>query len=203
MFFFLATHKAVAERLTQEIRDAFPFVETIAQGPALNSLDYLHACVDECLRLAPPVPALLPREVLEGGLTAVKSKFPEGTIIGVPTYSLQRKISYFDNPLQFNPNRWLLIGKDKFPENGVTKKVMARQRKAFIPFSVGSRSCIGKNLALVEVELAIARTLWLYDIRFAPEMQLVGADADGNYSIKDHYIAENTGPILQFRKAKK
>ena len=38
-------------------------------------------------------------------------------------------------------------------------------REAFAPFSLGSRGCVGKNLAYLEMCIVLATTLWCYDIR--------------------------------------
>lgn len=39
--------------LTKEIRETFSEYEDIIQGPRLTSLPYLHACIEETLRMLP------------------------------------------------------------------------------------------------------------------------------------------------------
>ena len=37
------------------------------------------------------------------------------------------------------------------------------------PFSVGPRNCLGRNLALAEMRLILARMLWNFDIELCPK----------------------------------
>lgn len=201
-FYFLAHHPDVLTRLTETIRTTFPDVESIVGGPALYSLTYLRACVDESLRLCPPIPALLPREVLPGGMMVDGQFFPAGTILGVPTYAMHHSSDHFDKPFVYDPGRWLLRGTHGVREDeGHTQEEVAEARKAFNPFSTGPRACIGRNVALLELYVGIARTLWLYDIRLTPGTENVGVGKEGEYSVEDYFIVGKAGPILQFRPA--
>ena len=67
-------------------------------------------------------------------------------------------------------------------------------QSAFCPFSVGPRGCIGKGVAYLELSIALARVLWLYDLR------LVGGQTGGEYTVKDCFVAEKSGPVVQFRR---
>ena len=48
----------------------------------------------------------------------------------------------------------------------------ARPRATFIPFGIGPRNCIGLNLALLEVKVAVIRILHSYSIRVSPETEI-------------------------------
>ncbi|PYH89700.1 benzoate 4-monooxygenase cytochrome-like protein P450 [Aspergillus ellipticus CBS 707.79] len=196
-FYFLAHHPAILHRLTSAIRTAFPTLEDIVSGPRLTQLTYLYACVEESMRLCPPVPMDLPREVLPGGLQVGSWHFPAGTIVGVPTYSLHHSEEYFDRPFVYDPSRWLLRASEG--GEGVDTAVLRRQRKAFIPFSLGPRAFIGRDMAMLEVEVSLARALWLYDMRLAPGTEMLGVGKEGEYKIKDHFVVGKEGPVLQFR----
>lgn len=203
IFYFLVKHPDVLQRLTDTIRDAFPDVESIASGPVLNSMVFLRACIDECLRICPPVPMPLPREVLAGGIVIDGHYVPQGCTVGVPTYTLHHDEDYFDNPFEYNPNRWLVHGTHGvFDGEGRTAGQVAKARQAFAPFSVGPRACIGRSVALLELYIGVARTIWLYDIRMAPGSENVGVGRGGEYKTEDHFVVHKQGPILQFRKAK-
>ncbi|GLA35474.1 hypothetical protein AnigIFM63309_011314 [Aspergillus niger] len=202
-WFFLAHHPAIRQRLTNLIRAHFASLESIVSGPALSSgkMGYLRACIEESMRLCPPVPMDLPREVLPGGLQVLEWEFPAGTIVGVPTYSLHHSPEHFDRPYEYDPNRWMLRGTEAADEGvGVSPEVMARQRAAFVPFSLGPRACIGRNVAMLELEVSVARVLWLYDLRLAPGMEHLGVGREGEYKMKDNFIVGKEGPILEFRK---
>lgn len=61
--YYLARNPVKLEILQKEIRGAFNGVGEISGGKQLADCNYLKACADEAMRLAPPVPGLLPREV--------------------------------------------------------------------------------------------------------------------------------------------
>ncbi|KAI9651317.1 hypothetical protein NHQ30_001356 [Ciborinia camelliae] len=201
IFYFLSQHPQIRERLTAIIRSTFAGVESISHGPTLNSMVYLRACIDESLRLCPPIPMPLPREVLPGGLWVNVHYFTPGTIIGVPTYSLHHSGEHFAQPYVYNPSRWLVKGAEGTNENeGCTPEEISKAREAFVPFSLGPRACIGKSVALYELQVGVARVLWLYNIRIAPGCESIGVGRNGEYKMKDFFIVGKEGPILQFQK---
>lgn len=64
-------------KLVAEIRQTFATDEDITIE-RLQALKYLNACVEEGLRMYPPVPAGLPRVVPQGGLSLDGRFVPEG-----------------------------------------------------------------------------------------------------------------------------
>lgn len=163
-------------------------------GQALNSLKYMRACIDETLRMVPVLSNPLPREVQQGGTIVEGEYFESGTILGGSLYSLHRNDEYFAQPNTFAPERWLDPDQDK----------LAASRKAFFPFSTGPRSCVGYQFALAMMSLALARTLFVYDIRLDPASPCCskassgGACTDRQFKSYIGYQAE--GPMAQFRK---
>lgn len=201
MFYFLSHHPKVLTRLTTTIRTTFSDVESIVAGSKLNSLVYLRACLDECLRICPPVPMPLPRDVLSGGLQVDGHFFPEGTVVGVPTYTLHHTEKYFDRPFEYDPSRWLVQGADGTKDGeGRSKEEITKAREAFCPFSLGPRACIGKNVALLQIQVGVARALWLYDLKIAPGFESLGVGIKGEYLMKDNFIVGKKGPMLQFQR---
>jgi len=59
------------------------------------------------------------------------------------------------------PERWLPQAREE------TSQFFNDQREAFQPFSLGPRSCIGRNLGWAEMRLIVARLLWAFDIETA------------------------------------
>lgn len=199
IWFFLAHHPDVLARLTESIRSSFSSVEDISSGHTVMSNTYLRACMDENMRLCPPVPMLLPREILPGGMTVCGEKFDEGVTIGVPTYALHHSAQYFDRPFEYDPGRWLPKQTDALKLEGSDIVTLARQRAAFAPFSIGPRACIGRKMALLELYVGVARVLFLYDIRLQPGTENVNLGPGGEYRMKDHFIVGKEGPMIQFR----
>jgi cytochrome P450 len=180
-FFYLVRHPQVLRTLEAEILSAFSSSGSadLMTPSRLVALPYLRAVVDESLRLAPPVPSLLPREVLKGGITIDGTFVPEGTIVGVPAYAIHRNPEYFPEPDKFIPERWLAtdLDSDDFdnattssstvPGSMHTRQSISLARQAFIAFSQGSRGCIGRQLAYYELHTALAHLLYRFDIRLA------------------------------------
>jgi cytochrome P450 len=118
--------------LTQEIRSAFTSIEDM-NLESLARQKYLMACLQEGLRMYPPVPSELPRVVPAGGATICGEWIPGGTSLGVHHLSTYRNEQLFRKPYEFHPERWL--GDPEFKDD---------QLDALEPFSVGPRNCLGK-----------------------------------------------------------
>lgn len=165
----------------------------------------VRACLDEAMRMAPPVPTTLPRQVLKGGITVAGRFFPEGTDIATPSFTLHMNEDYYTQPFVYNPHRFLA-------DKAASPQEYQKAQSAFAPFSLGPRSCIGRSLAYVELTLALARTVWMYDfeyigggretrldnIKFVEE--LGGGKRPIMYSIDDHHtaFASREGPNIRF-----
>lgn len=57
---------------------------------SLSKMKYLQACIDESLRLHPPVPSGLQRMTPREGLQIGETFIPGDTIVQIPTYTLYR-----------------------------------------------------------------------------------------------------------------
>lgn len=203
MFFYLSRNKASYSKLAEEIRTCFEDGSQITAGPQLNSCRYLRACIDEALRLTPPVPGTLWREedsnnddkqpwIVDGHV------IPKGTQVAVSSYSLHHNTEYFPQPFEYVPERWLESDAES----------LKRMRSCFAPFSTGSRICIGKDLAYLEVTLVMAKTLWYFDFEVAPGLAgELGAGKEGNpgqrsrpgeFQTYDRIAASHDGPNLVF-----
>lgn len=90
--YYLLRHPAVYRRLVDEIRGAFKDALDI-QLSSIASLRYLNAVLDESMRIYPPVPAMLPRLVPEGGAMINGQYVPEG----VSTWSSNTNTQAYTN----------------------------------------------------------------------------------------------------------
>ncbi|KAI0482562.1 cytochrome P450 [Xylariaceae sp. FL0804] len=217
VLFYLSRTPTALGRLTREIRDKFPArPDQDGKGdvpcpidfssPELAGVTYVYACIDEALRLCPPIPSILPRQVDAGGMMVDGEFFPEGVVLGIPHYVMHRNEAYFDNPLEFHPERWL-DSSDSRSSASPPARPGAGQGTGFTPFGVGRYSCIGRQLAYQEISYVLARLVWSFDIRVEPGNTVgegTGAGAWGRgkrdeYQLYDHHVAEQHGPVLQFR----
>ena len=194
IFYYISHNARVYRRLKDEVRSTFESEDEIKSGPQLSKLIYLRACIDEALRMSPPAGSSLFRQVQASGATVDGLSFPEGVEVGVPIYGIHHNQEYYPAPFEYRPERWLA------GESGNTQESVDIARAAFCPFSVGTRSCVGKSMALVELTLAVAYALFTLDLRPAPETQtLKGWGFKGEFPTNDHITGHKYGPQLQFK----
>ncbi|KAI0995216.1 Cytochrome P450 monooxygenase [Podosphaera aphanis] len=144
-------------KLTALIRTTFKSEEDIKIKP-LTELEYLTAVINESFRIYPPVPIGLTRRTNPGGSVICDDVIPEMTRVSVAPIAANQNPKNWTNPDKFVPERW--YKDEKCPEIYRTDK-----RKVMQPFSFGPRNCIGKNLAMAEMRLIIARVLWNFNLQ--------------------------------------
>lgn len=113
----------------------------------LRDLAYLTAVINEGLRLSFAVSGRLPR--IDRRKSHVYSDYllPAGTVISTSLRPMHVDRTVYPSPYLFDPDRWL---EGSSPEQ---KKLMDRN---FVPFGRGSRSCIGRDLAIMTLYLMTA-----------------------------------------------
>ncbi|KAF2261280.1 benzoate 4-monooxygenase cytochrome P450 [Lojkania enalia] len=198
-FFYLSRNESAYQKLKHEVRTQFADMEAIRLGPQIRECKYLQAVINETLRMSPPGANEFPREVLLGGLRIGDEYFPPGVIIGCGFYALFHDQNVFGDPFVYRPERWI-VG------DGVSEKDVADAERAFAPFSIGTRGCPGKNLALMELSLLFARLLHGYEFRLAPGdrtgeggIEMVwGRKSHRQYQTKDAFAPIRDGPYIQF-----
>ncbi|KAF9883071.1 hypothetical protein FE257_004128 [Aspergillus nanangensis] len=120
----------------------------------VRTLPYLKACLDESLRLSPPVATGLQRKTPPEGMYINNEWIAGNTLVSLPAYIAHRDETAFPNSEEFLPERWL-----SDDAKGV--------QKYFIPFSAGSRGCIGRNITYLEQHVLIAALVRRFDFAFA------------------------------------
>ena len=202
--FYLLHNPVTLCRLQAEIWAAFADVEEIRLGERLSSCHFLRACLQEAMRRTPPVSALLPREILAGGLFVDGRYFPKGIDIGVPHYALHHNELYYPDPFLFDPDRWIVKSRPGYPEEG--DAAVARAHSAFCAFSVGRAACVGKTLAYQEMSLILARTIWLFEIRLRGRVGEGSAtlgksrERADEFQTWEGFASSHKGPMVEFKK---
>lgn len=120
---------------------------------SLSQLPYLSASITEGLRLAFGVSHRLQRISPDTELHYKQWTIPAGTPVSMTQMFIMTDPSIFPDPHTFVPERWL---PDALPEGYPDTHIA---RKFFIPFSKGTRSCVGMNLAYAELFLTIGTLL--------------------------------------------
>lgn len=96
----------------------------------LNNLNYLECVIKEAMRLYPSLP-LIGRLSDEEIITKDGLVIPKNSDIALSIFNIHRNEKCWPEPTRFDPDRFL-------PENSA-----GRHPFAFVPFSVGTRNCIG------------------------------------------------------------
>ena len=152
IFYELAKIPEQQEKLYQELTSI-----AITDFKALQNLPHLNGVINEALRIHPPVPSVGYRETPLAGVTVAGTYIPGRTTIVAPRYSIGRLESCFERANDFIPERWY------------ERLEMVRNKRAFVPFSQGRYSCVGKNLALSELRYMTAMLVSKYEIAFAED----------------------------------
>uniref|UniRef100_A0A131XYE7 Putative p450 n=1 Tax=Ixodes ricinus TaxID=34613 RepID=A0A131XYE7_IXORI len=141
--YLIALHPDVQKKVQEELDMVLGELKTEdISTENLKELKYLECVVKESQRLCPSVPVI--------GRTVTKPfmlgnhVLPEGTSVEVFIYGLHRDPEVFPDPEVFDPDRFLL------------ENCSSRHPFAFIPFSAGSRNCIGQRFGSMEVKITIA-----------------------------------------------
>jgi cytochrome P450 len=144
----------------------------------------------------------MPRIVLSGGMNIDGHHLPEGTVVGVSTFAIHHNSTHFPNPWEFQPERWI-------ESSHVSSEDIKHARKAFAPFSLGTRGCPGQSLAYLQLKLTLAHMLYRYDIRDAPSDSGRGGGGPGmeegrhrrdEYQLEDAFGFGRDGPVVQFKR---
>ncbi|XP_066592042.1 cytochrome P450 4C1-like [Prorops nasuta] len=151
----LACHPEIQEKVYQELYDIYgssdPVVDPV-KSEDLQRMDYLERVIKESMRLFPVAPLIFRR--LTGDIVLDDGTIlPSGSSIGIIIYKVHRDEKYWNEPLKFDPDRFL-------PVNSVN-----RHPYTYIPFSGGSRNCLGMRYAMMSMKVLIATILRTYALR--------------------------------------
>lgn len=201
MIFYLSRNPAIQTRLAEEISSTFASIDDIKTSPKLQGCQYLKAFIQEACRMTPPVLAEPARHVREGGTIVEGHFFPEGTQLSTGLYCLSYNEEVYPEPFKFQPERWIL-------GEGATVESLALAESGFCAFITGSRGCIGKNLAWLEMMLVMAKLVWNFELRQDVNDQTGAGQVDGpigrreveQFQLKDAYVGIRDGPMVQFKK---
>lgn len=156
IIYFLLRHPAVLETLRAEIETARAAgkVSTPISYKEAHELPYLQAVIKESLRLHPSVGIPLPRVVPTGGARLAGYYFPAGTVVSMNSWVLHHnKDAYGPDADEFKPERWLESSKERVSE----------MDHFSLAFGAGARTCMGKNISMLEINKLIPELVVRYD----------------------------------------
>lgn len=141
----------IKERLQADIDNAIPN----GSMPTLTDkarLPYVEAFIMEVLRFSNVVPMSVPHAVI-GDMDIIFEgyRIPKGTVIMFNLDSVLFDPEIFNNPKEFNPERFLDANGD------------VMRPKELIPFGIGRRVCLGESVARMELFLYLTALLKIFD----------------------------------------
>lgn len=158
MVMLLSVFPAALEKLRGEHNRIFPqdFASTLAllrsDPSVVKDLPYTTAVIQETLRLFPigMVARAPPEGMTSFSLNGKTYPVKPNHYFGILSYAAHYDPSIFPNPSSFQPERFLEED-PSFPRN------------AYRPFERGLRSCIGQNLAMDEMRIALVALARWFD----------------------------------------
>ncbi|XP_053665297.1 cytochrome P450 4d2-like [Anopheles marshallii] len=165
-FYQLAKHPEIQEKLYQEMQDVLgaDFRTVPLTYSTLQNFPYLDMVVKESLRLLPPVSFIGRRLVEDIEMNGVT--IPAGTDFTIPIYVIHRNPAIYPDPERFDPERFS------------DESTQRRGPYDYIPFSIGSRNCIGQRYALMEMKITIVKMVAHYRILPGESMPQVRLKTD-------------------------
>ncbi len=163
-WYLLSTHPHVQAQLQAEL-------DTVLAGrsPTLDDLPdlaFTEKVFREAMRLYPPIWRM--GRVATKPMELAGYEIPVGAMLCLPTMIVHRDPRFFDNPAEFQPERWTPEFRDGL------------HRFAYFPFGGGPRLCIGEGFAWMEAKLILATLAqrWMmqpdpkHQIRYLPLISL-------------------------------
>ncbi|TMW62710.1 hypothetical protein Poli38472_005328 [Pythium oligandrum] len=155
-WFFLnvTKHPHVVTKIRAEMKELLPeLMAGTIDTPTMEHvqrLTYLEAAVKESLRLYPAVPFTVKwtkEDVVLSDGTLVR----KGQLAAIPSYAYSRMQHVWGpDAATYNPGRWI---------DPATGKLINVSAFKFFAFNAGPRTCLGMNLALLEMKIVVASLL--------------------------------------------
>ena len=166
MFYYLLKDPVRLNKLVNEIdahfppvkgvRSQFSFDDYMTPYSEASKLQYLDACLKETFRIHPALGGqLLERLVPPGGANVCGEWIPGGTIVSCNAWTIHRhKPTFGEDVESFRPERWI---------DGSNEQVSA-MNKALLAFGAGPNTCIGNNIAKLEIYKAVPTLLRAFEV---------------------------------------
>ncbi|XP_040204214.1 cytochrome P450 2B1-like [Rana temporaria] len=157
-------HPEIQQKVQNEIYRVIGSTEP--QTEHRKQLPYTDAVIHEIQRFADVVPLNVPHETTNEVM--IRGHYiPLGTIVFPMLTSALRDKDYFEKPYEF------------YPEHFLDSEGNFKKNEAFIPFSLGKRSCAGENLAKMEIFLFFTSLLQNFTFQAPPRAKLNFTPASG------------------------
>lgn len=161
VFYYLLKTPRTYTKLKTELDDAVESGNIASDEDGVISwkdsqkLPYLDAVIQEAFRMHPAAGLLLERVVPRNGVQILNERIPGRTIVGCNAWILHRRPEVFGTDVNvFRPERWL----EARPET------LKEMKATMFQFGRGSRTCIGKNVSLLEIYKLVPSLMRRFDV---------------------------------------
>jgi len=178
VLYYLLKHPRTFETLRKEIDDGATagMVSDPVTFKEANEMPYLQAVIKEALRLHSATGLPLARVVPPSGADLAGHHFAAGTTVGINSWVAHHNSEVYGNDAEaWRPERWL-----EMQEQGRGAEV----EKYFFAFGMGSRTCIGKNLSLLEVSKLIPQVVRKFDFVLEEGVRREGWRCESRWFVK-------------------
>jgi cytochrome P450 len=185
VIYFLIKHPDKMAKVVEEIDAADKdnkLSDPISYKESIAHLPYTGAAIKEAMRLHPSVGLLMERHVPPQGAEICGQFIPGGTIVGINPWVLQHDPNVYQDPEAFIPERWLTTDVE----------LLSRMENSFLSFGAGSRTCVGKNISLMEMHKLIPQLLRQYTINLA--------DPKAEWTTSNRWFVQQHGLICTLKK---
>uniref|UniRef100_W8B5W3 Cytochrome P450 CYP12A2 n=1 Tax=Ceratitis capitata TaxID=7213 RepID=W8B5W3_CERCA len=145
------------QKLFDELQRILPHKDSKLTIENMQNLPYLRACIKEGMRYYPVITGTmrrLPNDVVLSGY-----RIPAGVDLCISSNLILRNEKFVVEPNKYIPERW--VRND--PEG---RKYHIENPFLFLPFGFGPRSCVGKRIVDLELEVTLARLVRNFVIEF-------------------------------------
>ncbi|KAI9736703.1 MAG: hypothetical protein M1834_000907 [Cirrosporium novae-zelandiae] len=161
VFYYLLKNPRCYQKLQQEIATAVEDgkIEDRPNGlitwAESQKLPYLDACIKEAFRMHPAAGLPLERVTPPQGTTICGEHIAGGTIVGCSAWIIHHRPEIFGIDADiYRPERWL----------EADEKCLKEMNGTMFQFGMGARTCIGKNISLLEIYKLVPSFLRRFDI---------------------------------------
>lgn len=153
----LAHNLDVQQKVQKEIDEVLSEHNNKLSYDAIKNMKYLDWTFREGMRLFPSLGYLARKCTRKYTFPELNLTIDEGVTVAIPLQGMHTDPKYFENPLEFRPERFS-------PENSskITKYI-------FLPFGEGPRACIGERLGLMQSLAGMAAILSKFTVEPAPQ----------------------------------
>ncbi|XP_040987728.1 flavonoid 3',5'-hydroxylase-like [Juglans microcarpa x Juglans regia] len=162
---YLEIMRKVIEELSEIVG-----LDNLVEESHLPELHYLDVVIKETFRLHPLGPFIVPRSPSESSIIG-GYHVPKGSRIFLHVWAIQRDPKYWDNPLEFKPERFLNNAYGRFDYSGNNFK--------YFPFGSGRRICARLTLGERTLKYIMASFLHSYEWKLPQGLEMEFSDTFG------------------------